>query len=264
MVFSFFGAFKKAFRLKNVSWLLLLSLSGRPLTEVVPAQWIVWNVGQGSWLTRVEARACIHFDAGGEGRAPPEVLAICKTRRNLAAFSHSDWDHISFAKILSANFADLCRDGPRDKIKKNLRAIPPCHGLLPWWAWHPDFAIHNANDASGVYEYRGLLYPGDSPKKLEKYWIGRVPRLAHVRILVLAHHGSRTGTSSKLLAALPRLEMAVASARRAKYGHPHGETVERLRAAHVPLLRTEHWGNLHFLDKPPPSMGSEVVSGEEP
>jgi beta-lactamase superfamily II metal-dependent hydrolase len=41
--------------------------------------------------------------------------------------------------------------------------------------------------------------------------------------------------------------MAVVSARFTKYGHPHREVIERLKAAHVPLLRTESWGNLHFL-----------------
>jgi competence protein ComEC len=70
--------------------------------------------------------------------------------------------------------------------------------------------------------------------------------LSGSRILVLGHHGSRTSTSSLLLDHLPRLTAAVSSARFRKYGHPHARVRRDLAKRHIPLLRTEEWGNLHF------------------
>lgn len=90
------------------------------------------------------------------------------------------------------------------------------------------------------------LFPGDSPRAQEKRWFPQAP--LDTRILVLGHHGSRTATSHQLVARLRHLKMAIASARFKKYGHPHIETKARLKQAHVPLLKTEDWGHLIFLD----------------
>ena len=38
--------------------------------------------------------------------------------------------------------------------------------------------------------------------------------------------------------------MAIASARYAKYHHPDILTLKRLQAHHIPVLKTEDWGNL--------------------
>lgn len=68
--------------------------------------------------------------------------------------------------------------------------------------------------------------------------------LKSVRVLALGHHGSRTSTSKDLLKELPNLKLAIASARKRRYGHPHRETVEALGKFKVPILSTEDWGNI--------------------
>lgn len=245
MVCKFIRTAAKSFKVLSLFCFMTFQSSE---TEVfIPPQWVIWNIGQGSWLTRVENRHCYHFDAGGEGHFPYQVVRLCRNFKNSIAISHSDWDHISFVRRLMAEFPKLCRRGPYDRSpSKTLIKIPDCQET-PWWEWHPPEKLKKTNDASSVYYFRNLLYPGDSPKKFEKQWLEEIPQKA--RFLVLAHHGSRTGTSQILLRNLPNLKVAIVSARKKKYGHPHPEVVEELRQNRIPLLTTESWGSIHILDE---------------
>jgi competence protein ComEC len=89
------------------------------------------------------------------------------------------------------------------------------------------------------------LIPGDSTAPQEKIWSYH-GNMQKTGFLLLGHHGSRTSTSEELLSQLPHLKVAIASARFARYGHPHLEVVRRLKKYHVALLKTEDWGNLWF------------------
>ena len=64
---------------------------------------------------------------------------------------------------------------------------------------------------------------------------------ANVNLMDLLREAS---TSDDLLNRLPNLRLVIASARFARYHHPSIETVTRLRARGVPLLRTEDWGSI--------------------
>ena len=88
--------------------------------------------------------------------------------------------------------------------------------------------------------------PGDSPIQLEKLWATDFKSITLTRILILGHHGSRTSTGKDLLAHLPQLQFSIASARYAKYKHPHQETLNRLSEYNIPILKTEDWGNIWF------------------
>lgn len=212
-------------------------------SEMVPPQWIIWNVGQGTWITHVGRHYCLHFDAGGD-RTPEFPVSWCRYKKNQIYFSHGDWDHISYTKKLTSNFPHLCRVGPADN--KIIRTIKKCEEFFAW-AWQPDQMQKTSNDGSWVYFLNSLLYPGDSPRKFEKQWMHKIPQ--PVRILVLGHHGSRTATSENILQTLRPL-VAVVSARQSRYGHPHSKVVKNLKKFRIPLLRTEFWGNLHFVDSP--------------
>jgi competence protein ComEC len=110
-----------------------------------------------------------------------------------------------------------------------------------------------SNEASHVFEIQGVaLVTGDSPKGNERIWSRRLARGDASPVLVLGHHGSRTSTSETLLQRLPRLVMAVASARKNRYGHPHPEVARLLRSRGIALLSTEVWGHLRFLLPQPP------------
>ena len=59
---------------------------------------IVWNVGQGQWITFENPHQCFHFDMGGEKNPIEEVLKTCAHKKNQIFISHEDWDHYSFVQ----------------------------------------------------------------------------------------------------------------------------------------------------------------------
>lgn len=236
------------------SFLVLLSAT-RLGKESVRAYFIVWNVGQGQWTTWVQANECRHFDWGGEFFPLMKARAVCSERRNLIFLSHWDWDHVGGLQRASV-FSDIClarapigRSSPR---KEKLLPRKPCPAPdFPLWEWKPASAFFSrhgkidTNSESRIFSNGRFLVEGDSPQKMERRW-ATATALKSVGILVLGHHGSRTSTSDFLLAHLPGLHQAVSSSRWARYGHPHAETLARLRRKKIPVLRTQDWGSLWF------------------
>jgi competence protein ComEC len=114
--------------------------------------------------------------------------------------------------------------------------------------WSRVFTV-TYHDQSQPNRSTRVVVPGDSPIKEERQWLHGLGAFAPgVRaaadFLILGHHGSRTSTGLDLLKSLPRLRGAIASARRARYGHPHREVELRLRKFRVPLLKIEDWNNI--------------------
>ncbi len=218
---------------------------------------IVWNVGQGQWVSEVHSRFCIHYDLGGEINPSSRARQACGNKMNLLHLSHWDWDHISFASSFAKSVRSAClvkwpEGAPSEYKMKKLKTISLCppESLRLWESsektlFHTQKASHS-NDLSEVVFSKDFqtLIPGDSPKTQEKKWAASTPSSG--RGLILGHHGSRTSTSSYLLDQLPDLKWAVASARVNRYGHPHLEVRERLKLRKIPLLKTEDWGHLHF------------------
>jgi competence protein ComEC len=220
---------------------------------------IVWNVGQGLWVTEVHSDFCLHFDMGGEKDPSQKVLKFCRDKVNYVHLSHWDWDHISFAKKYSRLVKTTCLinwpQGPHSTGKDEmLKQIKLCSKVQlkntenSTQILHRSRNLKDSNSASEVIWSQSfhLLVPGDSPSSQEKIWKFQVPQTT--KGLILGHHGSRTSTSQVLLSNLPNLRWAIASARKSRYGHPHLQTVKRLEEQKVPLLKTEDWGNLHFLN----------------
>ncbi|HLF77191.1 MAG TPA: MBL fold metallo-hydrolase [Dehalococcoidia bacterium] len=103
----------------------------------------------------------------------------------------------------------------------------------------------NVNDNSLVVRMdcgtSSFLFTGDAETSAENDMIGSRQEL-DVDVLKLGHHGSRTSSSRQMiLASTPRL--AVYSALEGnEYGHPHTETLERLRAENVATFGTRDAG----------------------
>ncbi len=228
---------------------LLLIFLAKPVARETTEHFVVWNVGQGLWTTLVNAEGCWHFDMGGEKAQWSRVMNLCRGQRNFLHLSHWDSDHINFTGRANYFLPNLCRmnlpaRAASEKKVRMVKRIAECRATsMPYAEWLPT-SIHTSNDASSVVALRAIVVPGDSTKSAEKEWAFALPGLSATKILLLGHHGSRTSTSSLLLSRMPNLKMAVASARRRRYGHPHNETQVVLRDHLVPLLSTEDWGNI--------------------
>lgn len=103
------------------------------------------------------------------------------------------------------------------------------------------------NDDSVVIEARygdvAVLLTGDIGAEVER---SLVPQLtaARTRILKVAHHGSRTSSSSGFLEAW-RPQIAVVSCGRGnRFGHPAPEVLDRLEAIGAAVYRTDHDGQV--------------------
>ncbi len=236
---------------RSLAVFLIISLVPQSVMKDWAKMLVVWNVGQGQWLTYIDRNSCDHFDMGGE-RAPISlVIDFCQRSRNRVWLSHGDWDHISF--LTKSQLPDLCLASRRPFVKSRqkislLNRLRTCGQANPSWlstVWEPIPAGKSTNDSSLVFKIGETLIPGDSTKAQEKYW-GRSTELARAKTLVLGHHGSRTSTGKFLLSRLPQLRQSIASSRRSRYGHPHYEVVKRLFDAKVPLVTTEDWGTLRL------------------
>lgn len=220
--------------------------------------WIIWNVGQGQWITHVTADYCLHFDVGGEFSAfkniRKKLLETCSQKKNQILLSHWDLDHFLHIPILRKTFKNVCwQVQPALNFKNNFYIrqvlslkIPRCDSAPLIHQWVPKSA-KNTNDSSIVQFSEGFLIPGDSTKTAETIWSNSFKIISETKVLILGHHGSRTSTSYTLLKKLPHLKLAVASSRFTKYGHPHKLVVQSLRKNKTPVLKTEDWGSIWFL-----------------
>lgn len=243
-----------------------ISTSAKESTDTAH-QFVVWNVGQGQWTTLINNDSCIHFDMGGEKNITAIVNQICRAKINIIHLSHWDWDHLSFVVNYLKIAPNTCLwqkplGATTEKRQKTFDKIQICNAEIQRLFTTSDFSmifkpnknLKNTNDRSLVFSAFNshILIPGDSTIKQESLWSKHQQQLQNIYGLVLGHHGSRTSTSNLLLNHLSNLKWAVASAKYKKYGHPHFEVTQRLKVNKIPLLRTEDWGNIHFMLKADP------------
>ncbi len=206
------------------------------------------------------ATHCIHVDMGGEKfYSWARLHQFCGDKKNILFISHFDQDHISLIPKVASRVRNICyaplRVPPKGKqyyfknistCKKEEKLPTPLKII-----YRPLPSTHSKENAlSNVFLLADhILIPGDSLKKQERNW-SQFPPIANTQILVLGHHGSATSTSQKLLNHLPHLQVAISSARKRKYGHPHREILYRLQNKKVPVLTTETFGNLIFELRP--------------
>lgn len=256
---SFFAPLPLAGKSRMKQFILGLIFISPSITQHIPAQsyLVIWNIGQGQFISDITATTCSHFDMGGEFFPWRKISAQCNYKINRAFLSHWDWDHIgALSKLKNSFLGNLCiairpLGFATSKKMKLINSFPVCPAYstheMPK-IWQPlnkrnSKSKADSNAKSQVMLTRDILLPGDSTTDQEKLW-SRLPWIKKTRILVLGHHGSRTSTSQELLVALPNLKMAVSSARWSRYRHPHPLIEARLGQASVALVRTEDWGNI--------------------
>jgi competence protein ComEC len=119
----------------------------------------------------------------------------------------------------------------------------------------PTYANPSAprNDDSLVLNLRygnaSVLLEGDAERPSEDAMLA-AHLIRPVTLLKVGHHGSRTSTNPEFLAAAAPQAAVVSVGRRNTFGHPRGEVIGRLAAAHSTLARTDKFGLTTFLLTP--------------
>ena len=91
------------------------------------------------------------------------------------------------------------------------------------------------------------MLTGDAEEQAEEALLKEIPStLLRSTVLKLGHHGSSSSTSEGFLNSVrPKLAVASLGADN-EYGHPHQETLDKLKNADIPLLRTDLSGTIHI------------------
>ncbi|MFC6170746.1 DNA internalization-related competence protein ComEC/Rec2 [Loigolactobacillus jiayinensis] len=84
------------------------------------------------------------------------------------------------------------------------------------------------------------LFTGDLPATKEADLVPDTTLQADY--LKAGHHGSRTSSSATFLAAVQPQRVIISAGRDNRYGHPHGETLARFKAAGIPYANTADSG----------------------
>jgi competence protein ComEC len=215
------------------------------ITTEVSYNFVIWNVGQGSWATFVNQDQCLHFDMGGDRLLLKPVIDLCRNKDNQIYLTHEDWDHVNGIRRFSRDVKSICLFYPHPARRGITRQLKPCQKMnsrvriISYGHLNSD-----RNAASVVYVLANrVLISGDAPISEEKRWVRSLPQ--DLLVLLLGHHGSVTSTSETLLKwTQPR--MAIASARKKRYGHPHWKVQAKLKKYGVPLLTTETLGSIYL------------------
>jgi competence protein ComEC len=231
------------------------------------------DVGQGdAILVQFPTGRSLLVDAGGAGTRSdvgdrvvgPALWASGVRRLDWLAITHADLDHIGGAVALTATFRPReVWEGvpvPRELERRRLTlALPVWRELqrhdrmrigdvtlevlnppLPDWERQ-----RVRNEDSLVFRLRygdvEMLLTGDVGAETERV-LALHDEPAPLRILKVAHHGSRTSSSTAFIERYAPQVALISAGRGNPFGHPAPEVVERLRAIGARVFRTDQDG----------------------
>ena len=106
-------------------------------------------------------------------------------------------------------------------------------------------SLEAGNGASMVLQVKygefEMLFTGDVEGEGEETLMEQ-QKLTRVDVLKVAHHGSKHSTTEELIRKLRPKYALISAGRENSYGHPHMETIERLKKYGVQLYRTQESG----------------------
>jgi len=97
-----------------------------------------------------------------------------------------------------------------------------------------------------VFGEKSFLFPGDIFEKAEGEILNRGVEV-NSDVLKVAHHGSKTSSSSQFLAEVSPEIAVISLSKDNKYGHPHQETLEKLKNYGIRILRTDQDGDIKII-----------------
>ena len=246
----------------------------RPFTELH-----VIDVGQGDAIAlRTRQNRWILVDAGrswigGDAGRTTVVPYVARRGGSVALFvlSHPHADHVGgaasvLAALRPARFLDPGYVGTSAPYVTALGAA--ARERIPWQRVRPGDSLrvdevmltalapdsvwaaglNDANLASTVMMARvgaiRMLFTGDAEAEEEEWLLARDAQALAADVLKVGHHGSRTSTTPRFLAAVrPRLALVSVGAHNA-YRHPSPEVMHALHDSGAQVLRTDRAGTI--------------------
>jgi len=235
------------------------------------------DVGQGDGaLLRTPHGRWIAIDAGprtpvrdaGSAVVVPFLRREHVGRLAMVIVSHDDADHIGgMPSVLAALRADVALDnGQADPRPLYIKFLGEVEERAARWhsaragdvfsidgvtfrVWHPDSAWlarelpANENSVVLTVEYGAFraVFTGDAGVPMETVRAGEI---GHVTLLKVGHHGSRSATSDRWLAALTPELCVISVGAHNLYGHPDPGTLVALDNAHCAVRRTDRSGTI--------------------
>ncbi len=96
-----------------------------------------------------------------------------------------------------------------------------------------------------VFGQNSFLFTGDLPEKEEAKLLEQGVDLKST-VLKVAHHGSKYATSEKFLEKVAPREAIISVGKNNRFGHPTPETIQRLEAQKIDILRTDEVGDIEY------------------
>lgn len=235
------------------------------------------DVGQGDSVLVSQGSRQILIDGGPSGQQVLEKLGqyIPFWDRNIEVIiaTHPDQDHIDgLIDVMKAysvgEIIDNSYDADSQVYKKYLetieeRKIPRLKGeagmniklsddvqmkiLSPESG--PEKNPKDSNSGSIVarlvFGVNSFLFMGDLPDEKEKELISKNIDLSS-RVLKVSHHGSKYASTDEFLEKVHPVEAVISVGKNNRYGHPSEETLGRLDARKIKILRTDEMGDILY------------------
>ncbi len=88
------------------------------------------------------------------------------------------------------------------------------------------------------YGNHSFLFTGDAESQVEQQILGSGKEIS-AQVLKVGHHGSDTSSTAAFLDAVQPQYAVISCGEDNRYGHPHRETLEKLRARNIKVYRTD-------------------------
>ncbi len=240
------------------------------------------DVGQGDCVViRTPERRTIIYDTGGLAALDtgsrvlaPFLRSLGVRRVDLLLLSHYDFDHAGGAPGLLKNIETEAIVLPNEALTQESaelyrELLQAADGAVietarqgRRWDFAGNIALDlldvpaekiSGNEASTLAALRSecgsLLLTGDMGSQREE----QLALDENFTVLKAGHHGSRYSSSPEFLRRIhPRIGV-ISCGRANRYGHPHAETLARLRAAGCKILRTDELGAIRII------FGEEII-----
>ncbi|HYU32121.1 MAG TPA: DNA internalization-related competence protein ComEC/Rec2 [Thermoanaerobaculia bacterium] len=228
------------------------------------------DVGQGDSILLRDGKHAVLVDGGGwdhgdlGGRVLlPALLAEGVRSLDAVVMTHPDHDHcgglVDIAAYLPVREVWMGAGWEPKGCAGSLMHLPGARTRLLWAGeeaavgrWHLRVLHPEADERRGTNERslviraevfgRSVLLTGDIESWAEFHLLSCCEWDVRVDLLKVAHHGSKTSSTSSFLdAARPRLALISAGVRNI-YHHPSETVLERLEERGIPMLRTDRDG----------------------